>query len=64
MKIQLLDYSVLVQLDRANVIIETILACNDTKAIPEANLTVLLETAHNCIKTAEVGIEKMGCSLD
>jgi len=60
MKIQLLDYDVLVQLDRANVIIETILTCDDSNTIPSDNMTVLLQTAHDCIKAAELGIEKAG----
>jgi len=59
MKIQLLDYDVIVQLDRANVIIETILACDESNTIPKDNLTVLLQTAHSCIKAAELGIENM-----
>jgi len=59
MKIQLLDYDVIVQLDRANVIIETILDCDDSNTMPKDNLTVLLQTVHCFIKTAELGIENM-----
>lgn len=60
MKIQRLDHNVVVQLDRASVIIETILACDESNTIPRDNLMVLLQTAHSCIKAAELSIEKAG----
>jgi hypothetical protein len=60
MKIQLLDYDVVVQLDRANVILETIISCDDSNTIPKDNLSVLLQTANDCIKAAELAIENMG----
>jgi hypothetical protein len=59
MKIRLLNYDVITQLDRTNVIIETILDCDNSNTIPKNNLTVLLQTARYCIKEAELGIENM-----
>jgi hypothetical protein len=60
MEIQLLNYDVVAQLDRASLIIETLLACEGNKVIPKDNVTVLLQTVQNCIETAELHIENMG----